>query len=298
MYRAFRSICCALIALVAALALSSCNWTGEGKDVAAAIVATSQVKTRAFSGELKMDMSKMTGAASAGAQAPSSMVMSFSGAMDSTNPAAPKMVMNMQSQGQTTTTVAPGDGKLYVSVNGKSYSIPLPPEAASDQTINPQEIYVALGEAVGDFQKAPQITNPQGKAVDTISATVNKSKLCGPVLEAFGDAMGKTTGLDSAFRGNNAGTATSSSAELEKNSKKLVQTMCKSMLTQDPRVWFGIDAGKLTDVVLSAQLTIPFAGPMGIEVQYHEFNQNQPQAGFDPPANAVPVSSIDALPLS
>jgi hypothetical protein len=263
--------------------------------VAAAIVATSKVKTRGFSGELKMDMSKMTGAAAAGAQAAPSMNMTFSGAIDSSNPAAPKMVMNMETQGQVTSTVAPGDGKLYITSNGKSYSIPLPPEKASDETINPQEIYVALGEAVGDFQKAPPITNPQGKAVGTISATVSKSKLCGPVLEAFGDAMGKTTGLDSAFRGGNAGASGGNPAG-EKEGKKVVQSLCKSMLTEDPRVWFGIDAGKLTDVVMTAQLTIPFAGPMGIEVQYHEFNQNQPQTGFDPPANATAVSSIDALP--
>jgi hypothetical protein len=118
------------------------------------------------------------------------------------------------------------------------------------------------------------------------------------VLDAFGDAMGKTTGLDSAFRGNGAGTGNSSSDELEKNSAKMVQSMCKSMLNGDPRLWFGIDAGKLTDVVMTGQLTIPFAGSMGVEVQYHEFNQNQPQTGFDPPANATPVSSIDALPLS
>jgi len=276
----------ALILVVAALALSGCNWSGQGKNVAAAIVATSQVKTRAFSGSLKMDTSQMTG--TTGTAPPQSITMTFSGASDSTNPASPKMVMNMTAEGQATSLVAPGDGNMYETSAGRSYSVPMPPGTADQHAINPQKIYVALGEAVGNFQKSSPITNPQGKSVDTISATVSKSKLCGPVLDAFGDAMSQTSGLGRAFGGSGSST--------DKNGKKLLQTFCKSMLQKDPRVWFGIDAGKLTDVELTAQLAIPFAGPMGIEVQYHEYNQDQPQTGFDAPAGATPLSSLSALP--
>jgi hypothetical protein len=290
-----RILSCALIAVAAVLALSGCNWTGEGKDVAAAIAASSQVKSRAFKGSMEMDMSKMTGTAGAtatGSGGPQSLTMTFSGAIDSSNAAAPKMQMTMVAQGQMTSMVAPGDGKMYLTNAGKSYALPLPPETASKHTIDPQKIYVALGDAVGNFQKSQPITNAEGKPVDTTTATLDKAKLCGPVLEAFGDAMSQSTGLGSAL--GSSGTMT----ETDKSGKSMMQSFCKAMLKDDPRVWFGIDGGKLTDVELSAALTIPFAGPMAIEVQYHEYNQDQPQTGFDVPSGATPLSSFSALPAA
>jgi methionine-rich copper-binding protein CopC len=288
MPRSSRPFCSALIALVAVLALSGCGWKGEGKNVAAAIVATSQVKTRSFTGSMKMDMSKMTGTGGAAATAaPKSMTMTFSGAIDTSNESSPKMLMKMNAEGQETSMVAPGDGKFYITTAGKSYYTTVDPAAANQQTIDPQKIYVALGDAVGGFQKAQSIVNAQGKPVDTVAAKVNKKKLCGPVFDAFGEAMNQSDGLTSGL-GSSAG-----SRKLNENGKKMMQTFCQTMLKSDPRVWFGIDNGKLTDVELTAQLTIPFAGQMGLEVQYHEYNQDQPQTGFDAPANATPMDSMN-----
>lgn len=291
MSRSYRSLACPLIAVACVFAFSGCNWKGEGKNVAAAIVATSAVKTRSFTGLMKMDMSQMqgmTGSTGANGSTPGSMTMSFSGAIDSTNDSNPKMWMKMSAEGQDSSMVAPGDGKLYFTSAGRSYYTPIDPSAASKQTIDPQKIYVALGDAVGHFQTSQPITNAQGKSVDTIAATVSKKKLCGPVLDAFGDAMNQSNGLTSGLGGSGA----SGSKDLNKDGKKMMQTFCQTMLKSDPRVWFGLDNGKLTDVELTAQLTIPFAGPMGIEVQYHEYNQDQPQTGFDAPANATPMGDM------
>lgn len=290
MSRTYRSISCALIALVSVLALSGCNWKGEGKNVAAAIVATSAVKTRSFTGSMKMDTSQMkgmTGSTGAGTTTPGTVTMTFSGAIDSSDAANPKMRMKMSAEGQNTTMVAPGDGKLYFTSPAGSYYTPIDPNAQSKQTIDPQKIYVALGDAVGHFQQSQPITNAQGRSVDTIAATVSKKKLCGPVLDAFGEAMNQSNGLTSGLGSSGSG----GSSSLNKDGKKMMQTFCQTMLKSDPRVWFGIDNGKLTDVELTAQLTIPFAGPMGIEVQYHEYNQDQPQTGFDAPAGATPMPS-------
>ncbi|MBJ7458570.1 MAG: hypothetical protein JHD02_05225 [Thermoleophilaceae bacterium] len=287
MARFHRPVAGALIALVAVLALSGCNWKGEGKNVAAAIVATAAVKSRSFNGSLKMDMSQMkgmTGSTGASTTTPGSMTMTFSGAIDETDPARPKMLMKMTAEGQDSTMVAPGDGKFYFTSGGESYYMPIDASAAQKQTIDPQRIYVALGDAVGNFQKSASITNAQGKSVDTIAATVSKKKLCGPVLDAFGEAMNQSTGLSGGLGG--AG----SSGSLNKSGKKMMQTFCQTMLKSDPRVWFGIDGGKLTDVELTAQLMIPFAGPMGIEVQYHEFNQDKPQGEFVAPKGASPMN--------
>jgi hypothetical protein len=291
MSRIHRPLSCALIALVAVLAFSGCDWKGEGKGVAAAILASSIVKTRAFTGSMTMDMSQMTGATAATGSSgttPGKVEMTFSGAIDDTDPANPKMVMKMSAAGQDTSMVAPGDGKFYITSGGKSYYVPIDPAAAEKQTINPQKIYVALGDAVGDFQKSPPITNAQGKQVDTTTAKVSKKKLCGPVLDAFGEAMNQSSGLTSGLGGSSGSTNS-----LGKDGKKMMQSFCQTMLKSDPRVWFGIDNGKLTDVALTAKLTIPFAGPMGIEVQYHEYNQDQPQTGFDAPSGATPMGDMN-----
>lgn len=267
-----RASACLGVLLIVAVGLTGCGWKGEGKTVAAAIVATSQVKTRSFTGSLKMDMSKTKQA--------SSVTMLFSGAIDETDESNPKMVMKMTAEGQTSSMVAPGDGKFYATMGGKSYWVASP--VGKSKTIDPQKIYVALGDAVGDFQKAPALTNAQGKQVSTISATVSKSKLCGPVLDAFGEAMNQAGG----FGGLGGATAATGSGAA---SGKLIQNFCETMLKSDPRVWFGIDNGKLTDVDLTAELEVPMAGTIGIEVQYHEYNQGQPQTGFDAPAGATPL---------
>jgi hypothetical protein len=229
----------------------------------------------------------MTGSTGANTTTPGSMTMTFSGAIDTSNESSPKMLMKMNAEGQETSMVAPGDGKFYITTAGKSYYTTVDPAAANQQTIDPQKIYVALGDAVGGFQKAQSIVNAQGKPVDTVAAKVNKKKLCGPVFDAFGEAMNQSDGLTSGL-GSSAG-----SGKLNENGKKMMQTFCQTMLKSDPRVWFGIDNGKLTDVELTAQLTIPFAGQMGLEVQYHEYNQDQPQTGFDAPANATPMDSMN-----
>ena len=271
---------CLIAALAAVVVLSGCNWKGDGGPVAAAIAQTASVKTRAFTGDVQMDMSKMQNGAGSGA-APQNVNMTFFGAIDSSNPASPKMHMTMTADGQTTSVVAPGDNKVYVTVEGSSYYTDIPAGQAQQRTVDPEKIYAALGDAVGHFQKAPPITNAAGKPVATTSATVSKKKLCGPVLTAFGDAM------------NDAGTmGGATGGALSLGGGKSLQSFCSVMLAGDPRVWFGIDNGALTDVELTAALNIPLAGQMGIQLQYHEYNQNQPQTGFDVPPNAQPMSAL------
>lgn len=276
----------ATLAAIFAVTLSGCSWRGEGKSVASAIEATSQVKTRAFKGSMKFDMSQVKAGAS-GAAAPQSMTMTFDGAIDSRDPANPKMRINMVAEGSSNTVIAPGDGNVYLSAAGVSYSTPIPAERSQSSTIDPQKIYAALGEAVSGFAKSPPITNAEGKQVETVAAKVSRKKICGPVLESFGDALGKSAGLTGGLGGISAG---------RQGGSDVLQGVCRAMLKSDPRVWFGIDNGRLTDVELTATISVPFAGAMGIEVQYHEFAQDQEQTGFEPPAGARPLSSFDQLP--
>lgn len=278
-FRTLRVSLAALALLCCGVLLAGCNWTGKGKDVASAIAAASTVKSGAYSGQMKMDVSAPAGSKSTG---PQSVTMTFSGAYDGTDPAKPKMLMNMSADGQDTSMVMPGDGRMYLTAEGSSYSVPLDAAQAQQNSVDPAKVIAALGNAVGGFKEAPAMTNAKGQQVRTVTATVDRGQLCGQVLQAFGEATTAASGLGGGGGGGAQGS-------------KMFQGLCKSMLKKDPRVWFGIDAGVLTDVAMTGQLTIPFAGTMSLEVQFHQFNLNQPQTGFDPPANAAPLNSLDEL---
>lgn len=278
--RLLRSVLLAAALLACAVLLSGCNWSGKGKEVATSIAAMSTVKSGAYSGQMKMNFSAPSGANSSG---PQNTTMTFSGAFDDTDPAKPKMVMNMTAAGESTTMVSPGDGRMYVTAQGRSFSFPLDAATADRNTVDPTKIIAALGNAVSGFKDAPAMTNAKGAQVKTITATVSRSELCGPVLEAFGDAA--------ATAGGAASTGSS------KDGSKMIKSFCKAMLKKDPRVWFGIDNGVLTDVALTGTLNMPFGGTMGLEVQFHQYDLNKPQTGFDAPANATPLNSMDELKL-
>lgn len=287
-----RRVCCALAALVAVLLASGCGWKGEGKDVAAALVATKAVKSRAFVGSLKFDVPAGGLAKFAGDSDSAPMLMTFSGASDSSDPAHPKMAIKMTAEGDSTAIVAPGDGKVYVTASGRSWYTEVPPQQAASQAIDPNKIYAALGDAIGNFKQAPPMTNAKGVAVTTVSGTISREKLCGEVIDAFGDTLGRAASGGDRLGGSGVGAQGSAAGA------KMFRGLCKTMIKKDPRVWFGIDGGRLTDVELTAKLSVPLAGEMSIEVQYHEYDQDKPQGGFDPPAGARPLSEISPQAFS
>lgn len=268
----------ALLAVVAVLGLSGCGWKGDGAEVAAALVATSQIETRSFSGSVTFDAldEKMS-------KAGADTNMTFRGALDTRDADAPKMTLEMNSGSSATKVVVPGDGKFYLTSGGKTYSVDVPPGGAQKSTVDPVKIYSTLSSAVGSFKQAPSMTNAAGQSVHTVGAKLSKSKLCGPVLDAFGDALSSAGGVGGEFGGSGKGDS------------KMFKGICESMLASDPRVWFGIDGGKLTDLALSAKLNVPFAGKMKVDLVYHEFNQGAEQSGFEAPAEATPLGSLDQL---
>ncbi len=264
--------------LALAVGIAGCGWEGEGEEVAAAILATSEVETRAFKGSLKMTVEGSK-------NHPHDVTeMTFDGAIDSRDDANPKMVVNMTSGSDTTSLVLPGDGKFYLKSGGTSYVMPMPGGDAKKATVNPTAIYAALGEAVGDFQTSDPLTNAEGESVLTRTAAVSRKKLCSDVIEAFGNSLAQASGLGGQLAAGNAG-----------GGSEQFKKMCSSMVKSDPRVWFGLDAGRLTDVVLSARLSVPLAGPMTVELAYHEYNQDGEQSGIEAPSGAVPMPSLDQL---
>jgi hypothetical protein len=274
MLRLLRPLVLALAIATVASGLIGCGVAQEDGEVAAAIAATSKVETRAFTGSLKMQpigKSKLIGGDGTN--------MKFSGAIDTTNDAQPKMLLRMDAGGSGTSVVVPGDGKLYLTAEGKSYSMELPAGQSKQATVDPAAIYTALLGAVGGFKNSPPLTNAKGQSVHTLSAKVSKKGLCGPVIAAFGSALSQAGGAGTQLGGLGAVSPT------------MMKDFCKKMLRSDPRVWFGIDGGKATDVVLTVDVELPIAGSMRVELTYHEYNQGASQTGFDVPPGATPISS-------
>lgn len=266
-----------LLVALAALGISGCTWTGKGKDVAQAIEKTATFKSRSFSGSLDVKMS--------GADASKSMAITFTGASDNTDAANPQMTMTMVTASVPMTITLPGDGNMYMVSPQGTAGVPIPEVDRSKTAIDSAAIYAALGKAIGDFQTSQAMQNAAGKPVSTITAKVDREKLCTKVLPAFGDVMSKASAGSGAagIPGMGAGMGAGMSG------------FCKMMLRSDPQVWFGIDNGALTDVSLSADLSFPGAGPMTVRVEYHEFNQGQPQPSIKKPSGAKMYPSLQSF---
>jgi hypothetical protein len=274
MARLTRSLCLLLLLSLFALSASGCAAEGEDAEVIAAITATSKFETRAFTGSLKMQplgKSKKLGGGTT--------TMKFDGAIDTTDDANARMLLKMDAGGSETSLVLPGDGRLYITAEGESHYIDVPAAKNKETAIDPAAIYAALLKSVGRFKPSPPLTNAAGQSVRTLSAKIDKQGLCGPLLSAFGETLSQTGGAGSGLGG------------LGGQASGMMQDFCKEMLTSDPRVWFGIDNGKATDVTLATEVKLPFAGEMRIEVIYHEFNQGGRQSGFTAPSGATPLPS-------
>ena len=136
----------ALLALLSALILSGCAWTGKGKEVADALQRTEQFKSRAFTGAVNVKVSS---------EPNNPMHMTFTGAIDNSDAANPKMTMQMSfdadGQSQTMSVTLPGDGNLYMVSPAGTYGFPVPPGQAASSTIDSQKIYAALYKSVSDI---------------------------------------------------------------------------------------------------------------------------------------------------
>lgn len=267
-----------------ALVVSGCTstWTGEGKEVAAAIEKSAQMKTARFAASIEIKLAGMP-VESGGQQA---FLITMSGLGNMTDPTNPRMVIEMASPstGDRERIMMPGDGRVYTTKRGKTYSFPAPSDPA-EYAVENARVMTALGASVGDFRESQPMTNIKGKSIPAVYATVDKDKLCGPVLDAFGDAF-KTSA--------NEGGDDLSKA-LGGDPAQGISGLCKSMLRKDPSVWFGINKGLLTDVALSANLALPMGMTMSMTMQYHEYKQGKRVGKIRLPAVVTALSSQDEL---
>lgn len=275
--------------MLSAALLSGCAWQGDGKQVADALEKSIAAKSHTFNGSITVSFPQ--GALPQGAKngAPGQMLMSFEGKAEASDPAKPssefKLRMTADGKQQLDITTASVGNDMYLTTGGKSYTFPMTAEQRALQTMDPSKIYAALADAVGDFEKSQPMQGANGP-VPTTAARIDRKKLCGPVFDAFGDIF-KSMKLDG---GMSAPTGDGKPID----TGKIFRTMCVSMLQSDPKLWFGIQNGVLTDIAMEADLNVPMAGAMKISVQYHETNIGQP-VEVVVPAGAQRVESMQQI---
>ncbi|MFY9488376.1 MAG: hypothetical protein WAP35_06755 [Solirubrobacterales bacterium] len=224
------------------LLLAGCTWTGKGKEVADAFEKTAAIKTATYSGSMKMQIVGAPGTAAGD----DTFDMTFTGAADSTNPAAPKASMTMEMMGERIEVAEPGDGNIYMASRAGAYGAPINPvdRAKSEKTF--ARILAALEPAIGNFRDGSPMTTNEGTMLKPIVADGNRGKICSGVVPAFGDYMSAAGSGESGFDSLGGGLD--------------IESFCKSFLTADPTLWFGIDDGGLLRMIaVEAKLAVPGA---------------------------------------
>lgn len=272
-------------ALLASVVFAGCtgSWSGDGKKVASAIEKASAAKTSKFSGSLQLKMSGVP--ASFGG--PSNVAITLKGASDYRDAAKPRLWMEigLGEFGQPVRIVMPGNGKVYTTIGDETYASPFAAESAGEFGIDNARLLTALGASVGGFKSSQPMTAPDGKKVPAVTASVDKGKLCGPVLASLGGA------LNSGVGGGGEDLAKSFGAALGEGMKE----MCESLLQSDPQLWFGITDGALTDLALTAKLAMPMGVAMTLTGQYHLSDLDKDIGKIEVPSGAIEVDSPEQI---
>lgn len=277
----FRRALALLAVACSALLLAGCAWTGEGRDVAAALKSASDIKAAEFQMNAEFKMSGMPAGVS---NAPDSMSMTMSGAIDENDPAHPRSWFDMNvANMMKMKMLEPGDGYGYIVVNGKPYGMPEDPSAKQASQPGTAKIFDLLGSAIGGFKSAAASTTADGESLKTVYAKADAGKLCGKVLPAFLD-VAKTAAAASGGIGGFGGSG-----------QKLAAN-CSKMLSGDPQLWFGIDSsGMLRKVTLKVDIAVPGSPVKMSMTMYIDF---KPVKSIDPvtaPAGATILHSQHEL---
>lgn len=264
--------------LVLSLAVSGCTgtWTGKGKEVASAIEKTSGVKTAKYSGSVEMKVSGLP----AQSAAQDTYVVTFSGVVDGSDPANPRMVMKITSSepGASGKVVMPGNGMAYGTKNGTTYSFPVE-QKPEDYAVETDRTMTALGASVGGFRDSQPMTNMKGEQVPAIYAKVDRNGLCGPVIDSLGNSF-KSSAQDADF-----------SKSVGADPAQGISGICKALVKKDPSVWFGISDGMLSDVAIRADLVSPMGVVISLTVQFHQYDLGKRVRKIQIPTNTTALSS-------
>lgn len=269
----------ALVVAYSLFALAGCAWTGKGKDVSGALEKAGAAKTMTFSGSISMRATDVSAAQTGG----QNMDVTFTGAADNGDPAAPRMSIQMDAAGERVSIVMPGDGNVYMSSGGDIVGGPAPAGSAAAKPGDMTALYKALGGAIGDFQEGARTNTKEGLSLRTISAKADSGEICGEVLNAFSKSLDAMSAGSGSLKGLSGGTGGG------------MKEFCHQLLRDDPRLWFGIDdAGMLRMISLQTKLSMLGMGSLDLSMRYDIVTVDQP-VKIEKPRGARMVPSLEQL---
>jgi len=164
----------AAVALIA-LTLSGCAWLGKGKDVADAYANTKAAKTGAYSLTLSVKAPRRRQAK------PVNETVTAQGAYDQTDPNNVKFRLTEGVANDSIAIVAPGNGRVYVTIGGQTASEKIPKTVAptAKQQALSGRFSDALAGAFVNFRDAPPVVRSDGTQIQGIAADISRNKVCG-----------------------------------------------------------------------------------------------------------------------
>lgn len=267
----------ASLVAISLLLLSGCTWTGKGKDVADALQKTAAVKTAMYSGSISMQTTGNAASQSGG----QNMEITFNGASDESNPAAPRMSMDMTVMGTRVSVVAPGDGNIYYTTRGGSYGAPMDMAESKSTQNSFAGVMTSLESAIGNFREGAANSTNEGLTLRTIAADGDVGTICDKVVPAFSSYLNAASAGGDQLKGLTAGSS--------------LKDICQKMLVKAPTLWFGIDGdGMLRMIALKASLSLMALGSLDMTMRFDLTSVNQP-VKFNKPRNPQMLGSQDAL---
>lgn len=260
-----RLIALAAITIFSAIAFTGCAWLGKGMEVSDAYKKTNEAKSGAYFASVEITAPRR------GKQRRIDEFYAASGAFDVTDADHPKSHGEITVDGDTVSFVEPGNGRVYITEDGKTDYIKIPKNDRPEGKENGEDLLDAIARAVVNFRDAPPVTNRVGVPIPAIAADISRAKLCGESLRAAARTINKSAlnedELD--FR-------------ITKSDMREGTRWCSKQMPTAPMLTFGIDNGLLTDFVLDGAVRVD-GRTVAIQVKLQYVGLNQPQTGFIPP---------------
>lgn len=240
-----------LLALCAlAVALAGCGASAEQKDVEAALGKAAAVERLTYSGSVEM----VSSGAAVGTPNEKTQI-TFTGAADDSNPAAPQTLLDMTVQNTSVRAVAPGDGNTYVVTQAGTFGAPLDAATADRGDAGIGGVLKSLIPVLDDFKTGNDDETRDGQPLRTISAKAAAAEVCEQVAPAFSGYMDAASSNVSSVK-NLTGDAP-------------LEEVCSKLLIEDPTLWFGIDStGMLRMIAMEAQLTLLGMGELKMTLRF------------------------------
>lgn len=255
----------AAITIFSVTALTGCAWLGKGMEVSDAYKKTNEATSGAYFAYLEITAPKR------GKQTKIEEYYSASGAFDATDADHPRSHGEFTADGETASYVEPGNGRIYITEDGRTDYVKIPKGDRPDGKENGEGLLDAIARAVVNFRDAPPVTNRVGQPIPAIAADISRAKLCGESLRAAARMINKSALNEDDY-----------DFRITKSDMREGSRWCSKQMPTAPALTFGIDNGLLTDFLLDGTVRVD-GRTIKIHAKLQYVGLNQPQTGFIPP---------------